>query len=238
MSCTVELPFEACDRCPVCAHPLHPGGCPDCLRRRPAFDHVVAAFDYAGLGERLIKDYKFAGRLSLARVLADGLADAVRSAPAAEFSGVDWVVPVPAGQDSLRRRGFSPPAEVARIVARRLRLRYRLDLVRRVREGPRQGTLGREARLQAPEGAYACPVVRGLPVDLTGQRVAVVDDVLTTGSTLHAVALALKAAGAVRVQGWVLARARAGHPGGSTIGAPRRSGGVRDPHVSHRPGRA
>ena len=209
LACRRRLP-SAMDspHCPVCAHPWQIGGCPDCLRRTPAFDRVVAAFSYSGLGEQLIKDYKFAGHLSLAHLLASRLADEVQDTLAGSGGAVDWVVPVPAHQDSLRNRGFSPPAEVARILARRLRLPYRLDLLRRVREGPRQGTLGRAARLQAPEGAYACEQLRhGRSRDLSGQRVAVIDDVLTTGSTLHAVAQVLKAAGAVQVQGWVLARA-------------------------------
>lgn len=192
-------------RCPVCAHLLGARGCPDCLGRVPAFDRVVAAFDYRGLGERLVKDYKLTGRLALAGMLADRLADAVRDTALGGWP-VDWVVPVPARRDSLRQRGFSPPVEIARILSRRLRLPYRLDLLRRTREGPKQSTLNRTERLRAPQGAYACERIRGATMDLSGRHVVVVDDVLTTGSTLQAIASVLKAAGAARVSGWVLAR--------------------------------
>lgn len=205
--CLVELlPTHDGARCPRCAHPLGQSGCPDCGQRTLAFDRVVAAFDYRGLGRRLLRDYKLAGHLQLASLLSDRLIAALREAAPPDGPQVDWVVPVPAHQDSLRRRGYSPPAEVGRIVARRLRLRYRLDLLRRVRDGPRQSTLGRTARLAAPETAFACERRLDRVAAAPGWRVAVVDDVLTTGATLHAAASVLKSAGAAHVEGWVLAR--------------------------------
>lgn len=203
-SCLADLlADDAIARCSRCGHPSGVSGCPDCARRAPAFDAVVAAFDYRGLGARLVRDFKLSGRLALAGVLADLLATAVWPLPV-DGAAIDLVVPVPARLDSLRQRGFSPPAEVSRLLARRLHLRHDLDVLRRVRQGPRQSTLGRDARLQSGAEDYACA---GSARSLQGRRIAVVDDVLTTGATLHAVAQALKSAGAAQVHGWVLARA-------------------------------
>ncbi|MGB6008759.1 ComF family protein [Castellaniella sp.] len=205
--------------CPVCAHPLAAGFCPDCPPVAPAYDRIVAAFGYQGLGRDLIQAYKIDCRLSLADVLADVLAGAVRRAGSIRADLPHWVVPVPARRQALGRRGFSPPAEIARLLAPRLGLPYRLTAVRRLRDGRKQAALGRADRLQAQMGLYACdrPETRQGPglfkgwsrpaMDLAGARIAVVDDVLTTGATMHAVAVALKAAGAARVEGWVLARA-------------------------------
>lgn len=201
-ACTGALAMDpARSRCPVCVHPLTAGLCPDCPPEVPAYERIIAAFDYQGLGRDLIQDYKVRCRVSLAQVLADQLARAVRDAVPANRP--DWIVPVPARRQALRQRGFSPPAEVARLLALRLGLRYRLTGVQRVQDGRKQALLGRADRLHAQAGLYVC----GQAGQLAGARVAVVDDVLTTGATMQAVSMALKAAGVDRVEGWVLARA-------------------------------
>ena len=199
-------PAAARPRCRRCAHVLVAGHCPDCGVAAPAYDRVVAAFDHAGLGRDLIHDYKLRCNLSLAHLLADLLAQSI---VAAGEDPPDWIVPVPARREALLRRGFSPPAEIARLLAYRLGVPCRLDGVRRQREGVRQAGLDRQSRLRSQAGVFACDGMQ----DDAGRHIAVVDDVLTTGATLQAVAEALKAAGAVRVDGWVLARAGARHAG-------------------------
>ncbi|MFA7438195.1 ComF family protein [Castellaniella sp.] len=198
--CAALRRAPAVPRCPACQHPLGPGGCPDCTAQGPACDRVVSAFDYAGVGQKLIQAYKMQGQLPLAAMLVQRLEAAVRSAGWAAGGPPDCIVPVPARAAALRQRGFSPPAEVARQLARRLGIPYRLDVLRRVREGPRQAALSRAARLAAPLGRLAC----GRPV--AGLRVAVVDDVMTTGATLAAARAVLAAAGATQVEAWILAR--------------------------------
>lgn len=185
--------------CPVCALPLRGPQCPDCALLRPAFDRVIVAFDYIAPGDQLIRHMKNRRRHAHARTLAEILAGAVATA-APPLPRHTIMVPVPASRDAVKRRGFNPAAEIARALARRLPYALRPELLRRTREGRRQARLPREQRLSSVERLYACPV----PVP--GAAIAVVDDVLTTGSTLDSIARAFKAAGAASVTGIVVAR--------------------------------
>lgn len=187
-------------RCAVCALPLGAlPACPDCAPLAPAFDRVIAAFDYAAPGDLLIHGFKMEKRFAYARMLSGLLAEQIARSPPG-LPGHTILVPVPSGGASIRRRGFNPAAEVARALARRMRLAYRPGVLRRVREGDKQASLGRAQRVRNARNMYACHgTVRGL-------HVAVVDDVLTTGSTVHGIALALKASGAASVSALVLAR--------------------------------
>jgi len=187
--------------CPVCALPLRLRGqqCPDCSQLRPSFDRVIAAFDYATPGDQLVRHMKNQRRHAHARTLAGLLADAVLAAEL-PLPRHTIMVPVPASLGALKRRGFNPAAEVARALARRLPCALRPELLRRAREGRRQARLPREQRLSSVDHLYTCPV----PVP--GASIAIVDDVLTTGSTLDSIARAFKAAGAASVIGLVVAR--------------------------------
>src|SRR3546814_2346669 len=86
---------------------------------------------------------------------------------------------------------------MARCVSTQLRLPCRPGLLRRTREGVRKTHLGLAQRASSVRSLYFCPQ------DVLGRHIAVVDDVLTTGSTLHSIALTLKAAGAATVTGLV-----------------------------------
>jgi len=194
-------------RCGRCALPLPAPAavCPGCARRPPAFARAVAGFDYVAPADLLVLQLKNGLRLARAPLLAGLLAQSVRAA--AEPLPADAVlVPVPASRASLRRRGFNPAGEIARALAAELHRPLRPQWLARVRESAKQSTLGRDARLRGPQGAYASPP--GLPPC----AVALVDDVMTTGSTLDAAARALRRAGVREVV--ALAAARVPHPGG------------------------
>lgn len=171
--------------------------CGACQRRPPAFARALALFHYAPPVDQLVHGLKYHGRLELARVLGRLLADAL----ALRSRHIDVIVPVPLHRARLRARGFNQALELARPIARRLGVPIDYHCVVRARNTPPQATLAPKARRRNVRGAF---VAKGR---LDGLRIALVDDVLTTGQTADAVATCLRRAGARQVELWVLARA-------------------------------
>ncbi|MBC7202697.1 MAG: ComF family protein [Pusillimonas sp.] len=188
-------------RCPACALLLNDRGeCVDCLHKAPEFQSVVAAFDYHFPGNVLIHQFKQGRRYLLAATLAELLICRLQQLKSA-MSGATILVPVPAGRPALKQRGFNPAGELARHLSRRLNLPCRNALFRLKESGP-QKSLGRRQRYEQARGLYGLRT----STSLSGCHVWVVDDVLTTGSTLNAVSHLLMRAGAASVHGVVLAR--------------------------------
>lgn len=199
--CTRLLPrlLHACPRCALpYEHPGTRGECGRCQRRPPAFAAARAAFRYAPPVDHFIRALKFNNDLGLAGLLGAELARAVRDAPRP-----DLIVPVPLHRSRLRERGYNQALEIARIAGHLLDLP--LDghgLVRR-RATAAQSDLPREARRRNVRGAFRVRV----PRRYRGMHIALLDDVMTSGSTAQAAAQSLRAAGARRVEVWVVARA-------------------------------
>jgi ComF family protein len=186
--------------CPVCAQPSPgAGACSDCLRKAPRYAATVAAHAYAFPVDRLVQALKYEHRLELAQPLGDALAEALLRAPGA-LRGVAAIVPLPLSRARQVERGFNQSIEVARVVARRTGVPLARHLARTA-HAPPQASLPWRERARNVRGAFACAG------NVAGLHVAVLDDVMTTGATLDAAAAALLAAGAARVDAWVVARA-------------------------------
>lgn len=194
-SCTHEL-LRVRTACVLCALPLPRAGlCGRCQKKRPSFDATQVALLYAFPADRLVQALKYRHRLGLAGYFSGLLLASVLQPP------VDCIVPVPMHPRALRERGFNQAVEIARPLARAWRLPLLLGGVRRVQDGPAQASLSGLARRRSLRRAFE--------VDATavrGRSVLVVDDVMTTGTTLEHLARALKAAGATGVHNIVLAR--------------------------------
>jgi len=186
-------------RCRSCALPVPAGAstCGRCLVSPPPFDHAVAAVDYAFPWDRLVLALKFRGALDLAGTLAHRLRHAVAHVGAPP---PDLVVPVPLGPHRLRERGFNQAWELTRRVGPPADAR----LLLRVKDTPHQLALPEAKRAANVRSAFALDPRRRTAVN--GRHVAVVDDVMTTGATLHEIAGVLRAAGAASVRVWVVAR--------------------------------
>ena len=124
----------------------------------------------------------------------------MRTAIEREAAEVDVIVPMPLSSERLRERGFNQSLELARLLSRDTGIPLSAQGCLRVRHSQAQSDLPLAERIRNVRGAFVCVQ------DFSGQSVAVVDDVLTTGATLDEVALVLRRAGAVRIEGWVAAR--------------------------------
>jgi ComF family protein len=188
-------------RCRRCALPVPEGvaECGRCLTEPPPLDACHAALPYDYPWSVLVGRYKFGGDAGWARTFAALMRSAPWIEPALEQA--DVVLPMPLTPRRLAQRGFNQSWLLARALAP---AKADAGLLVRVRETAEQATLDRKARFANMAGAFAAEPLRA--TRLRGRSVALVDDVMTSGASLHAAARALRDAGAVRVTGIVLAR--------------------------------
>ncbi len=185
--------------CLRCSRPLaRVGVCGACQQSPPAFATVTAPYLYAHPLDRLVRQFKYARRLDLGRPLAALLVEHLQRAAVPR---PEVLVPVPLHPSRLRARGFNQALELCRPLSRRLGIPCRPAAVTRLRATPAQAGLSLAQRRGNVRGAFA------VAEPWVGARVALVDDVVTSGCTADEISRALLAAGAARVDVWALARA-------------------------------
>lgn len=204
--CRADLPLLglACVRCAkplpdavLAASPYSAPLCGPCRRRSQPFERTHAAFRYEQPLPALVAGLKFSGKLNTLRLMGLLLSDHLEQDDAERPNGI---VPVPLHPRRLRERGYNQALELARIVGRRLDLPLLPDGASRVRATPPQAALEAKQRKQNLRGAFAASA------NFSGTHLVVLDDVMTTGSTVGELARVLRRAGAARVDVWCLAR--------------------------------
>jgi ComF family protein len=194
-ACDGQLPRIGC-ACRACAAPLPTAGlCGACLCDPPRFQRATAVFEYRFPVDRLVQRFKYGGALALGAWLAHSLASRC-----GRDGRPDLLVAPPLTARRLRERGFNQSVELARGAGRALGIAVDAFALQRTGEAPPQQGLGRRARRANLRGAFRARR------RFDGARVAMVDDVLTTGATLEALAEVLLEAGAASVEAWVVAR--------------------------------
>ena len=208
LGCELDL-LQLGAACPRCAQPLAPGApaltCGRCLQRPPQFQRTYCAYLYAEPLASLVRAFKYRGDTVAGRVLGMLLGERLRERTEPL---PDAIVPVPLGPQRFRTRGFNQAMEIGLEIEKRLGIRMRADLVERVRDTSEQAGLPpRQRRLNVRR---AFRMLKGAPA----RHLVVLDDVMTTGSTVNEVARVLRTAGAEIVEVWAVARAgvRDGQP--------------------------
>lgn len=199
-ACTQDLPRSR-NNCVRCGIPLASTNldalCGQCLQRPPPFERVLSPYLYESPMDHLIQQFKYSGRLEMARLLgqlmAQWLAPRLDTLP-------EEIIPVPLHRRRLRERGFNQALELARPLARQFSLPLNTQACQRTRFTTPQFGLSAKERAKNVKNAFQ---VEG-PI---GKHVALVDDVMTTGQTVSELAKVLRQAGVEEIEVWVCARA-------------------------------
>ncbi|WP_255365243.1 ComF family protein [Collimonas sp. OK242] len=180
------------------------------MKRPRAFDATIVACDYAAPTDQLILALKFGGRLALAPMFAQMLRDVIllqasSAQPTLSADLPDILTAVPLSAQRLQQRGFNQALEIAKPLAPMLGLNLQHGLLLRQRDTPPQSQVPElEQRRRNLRQAFAVPPAAMQYIH--GRHIGVVDDVMTSGETLHALATTLRRHGARRITNFVFAR--------------------------------
>lgn len=176
--------------------------CGECLKNPPYFDQTVVATDYLPPVDQLVQKLKFGHQLLVADLMADRMRDAVIR----HFQGElpDLLIPVPLSRLRLIERGFNQAHEIAKILAPQLGVTLASRLLNRIKETQAQSSLPLKQRHANTRNAFVCTL--NSIASIRDRHIGVIDDVMTTGTTLNEIAKTLKRHGAHTVSNLVFAR--------------------------------
>jgi ComF family protein len=190
--CLADLPYVSPQSCPQCGLNSNGMTCGSCLSTKPNFDKTRAIFTYDFPINAMMHRYKYSSQLQLSQLFGQLLAQKV------DLSTVDTIIPMPMHPARLKERGFNQALEIAKVLTKSHQLNYKQ--VTRTKNTLPQASLPLKERAKNILNAFK------VKQTLTGQRIAIVDDVMTTGASLNELAKTLKKAGATHVECWIIAR--------------------------------
>jgi ComF family protein len=211
-ACRQDLPILT-DHCAQCAQfftaplsvmtpPFNPATltCGACLTNPPPFDHIYPLFPYQRPIIQLIVQLKFQQQLAHAALFANLLLERIQQTWYLQQALPQLIIPIPLHPQRLRERGFNQALEVAKPVAKALNIPIDRHGVQRIKATAAQSGLSAIKRKDNVTGAFACTR------DYRGLRIAVVDDVITTGHTVAECCRVLRERGASEIHVWCCAR--------------------------------
>lgn len=193
-ACIKSLPWLNTNHCPQCGLASDGSLCGVCINSKPHFDATHAVFSYEFPVNVMMQRYKYGNMLSLSTLFGQLLNDKIKQ------ETIDLIIPMPMHPQRLKLRGFNQALEIARFLNTNSRNKLDYKSVIRQTLTPPQASLPLKERIKNIKGAF------NVNVDLTGKKIAIVDDVMTTGASLNELAKTLKKAGAAHVECWIVAR--------------------------------
>jgi ComF family protein len=190
-ACLNELPWHPKTSCPQCGLASDGNLCGRCISSPPDFDATYSVFLYDFPIDAMMVRYKYGEMLSLCAFFGQMLSEKVA------INSVDLIIPMPMHPARIKERGFNQALEIAKVFGKE-----KLDYKSAIRQllTPPQASLPLKERVKNIKGAFSANA------NLAGKRIAIVDDVMTTGASLNELAKTLKKAGASHVECWVVAR--------------------------------
>lgn len=201
--CINELPIltQACMQCAeILPSNINVLICGRCQKTSPAFDRTYALFTYEAPIPQMIIALKFKHDLSFAAAMAELLLTRIVNTWYQHQPYPDLILPVPLHAKRLRERGFNQAIEIARPLAKALHLPLDYKNIYRIKQTKAQSELSAKERQANMKRAFSCDK------QFHGLHLAVVDDVMTTGETVHALSSLLKKRGAKTIDIWCFAR--------------------------------
>lgn len=185
--------------CYHCAYPLPAGEyliCGQCIRKPPYFDQSIIGYVFTEPLRSLLHEFKYHHGFYLAPFLAQLMVAKIQNTQHMP----ECLIPVPMHPQRIKQRGFNQAAILTKLLSKKLHIPYDVMSCKKIRNTVPQASLDGEQRQKNLSNAFT---TNSLPY----QHVAIIDDLLTTGSTLNELALILKRTGVSRVDVWCCARA-------------------------------